>query len=165
MARNEEVTSLAPLKGCPKLRKLDLRGCQPDLYGLVADLQPSCPQLADVESVAVEGLVLDLQPSMPPGVQKSAVHSLSVTVSINEQTILAAIPHLVLLLEQHASAGIQHAAANALCILSDHRVVYQDAIIDAGAISPLVQLAGPQTPARLQGAAKAAFRSLMRGVQ
>ncbi|KAG1657786.1 hypothetical protein FOA52_012864 [Chlamydomonas sp. UWO 241] len=46
MARSV-VMSLAPLKACTRLRKLDLRGCHSDeLYDQVEDLRLTCTQLA-----------------------------------------------------------------------------------------------------------------------
>jgi hypothetical protein len=73
MARNFQFISLAPLKALPKLRKLDLRGCQPVLLSQVADLQLSaCPHLAHPSTVELEGLVQELQPNVPPGIQQEA---------------------------------------------------------------------------------------------
>jgi hypothetical protein len=78
---SDQVTSLAPLKACPLLRKLDLRGCLPPLHDQVEDLQLACTldlDLADPSSVVLglgltlHTLVNELQPSMSPVAQCAA---------------------------------------------------------------------------------------------
>jgi hypothetical protein len=77
IAWHSQVTSLAPLKACPRLCKLDLRGCRSTLQDQVADLQRvACTQLADPKTVEIEGVVLDLQPGMPLWVQQAAAREL-----------------------------------------------------------------------------------------
>jgi hypothetical protein len=46
MADNEQIYSLAPLKACTRLLKLDLRGCNCELRDQVADLRLACTQMA-----------------------------------------------------------------------------------------------------------------------
>ncbi|KAG1680181.1 hypothetical protein FOA52_000294 [Chlamydomonas sp. UWO 241] len=77
LAGSGAVTSLAPLKACLSLRKLDLRGCNPELHNQVDDLQLTCTQLADPASVELEGLVHELQPSMTPDIRTAALEELA----------------------------------------------------------------------------------------
>jgi hypothetical protein len=105
------VVSLAPLKACPGLRKLDLRGSMFDLDEQVEDLLlPTCMQLADPASVELEGVMHELLPSMPPGVRESAAYALA-NVSAEggpeaQAAIVAAgaIPALVQMLGSESSA-------------------------------------------------------------
>jgi hypothetical protein len=119
MARNFQVTSLAPLKACPRLRKLDIRSCRHTLQDQVEDLRLSCKHLADPKTVEIEGLVLDLQPDMPPGAQAAAAGALSDLASTNKQTKTAiantgAIPLLVQLRALHHPAHVREAARRTL---------------------------------------------------
>ncbi|KAG1674218.1 hypothetical protein FOA52_013838 [Chlamydomonas sp. UWO 241] len=71
------IESLAPLKACPRLRKLDLRDTMIDLEEQVEDLRLTCTQLAHPSSVKPKGLVHELQPSMPPSVREHAAYALA----------------------------------------------------------------------------------------
>ena len=102
MAGNFQVTSLAPLNACFKLRKLDLRGSQPVLHDQVEDLRLACTQLADPSSVVLEGLVHELQPSRP-GTPWLSAYTLCSRAGYGAQhqsaiTAAGAIPLLVRLL-------------------------------------------------------------------
>ncbi|KAG1672446.1 hypothetical protein FOA52_013232 [Chlamydomonas sp. UWO 241] len=172
MAGCEFVESLAPLKACTKLRKLDLRGCYDELYGEVEDLQQTCTQLADPSSVAVEGLVHELRPNIPSWRQTAAIDGL--LAMIDEEgapyadedeapyaddapaaiATAAAIPPLVLLLGGDASPDVQAAASDVLGYLATRRAENKAAIAAAGAIPPLVQLLqGPTSSAGVMQAA------------
>jgi hypothetical protein len=104
------ITSLAPLKACTRLRKLDLHGCF-QLRNQVEDLRLACTQLADPASVKIEGLVHDLQPSITPGMQGSAAHTLEFMSRVGGLEAKAAIaaagaiPALVHLLASDSPAG------------------------------------------------------------
>jgi hypothetical protein len=76
MAGCTSVMSVAPLKACTRLRKLDLSGCDSELRNQVQDLRLACSQMADPASVELEGLVHELQPSIPPGMQADAANAL-----------------------------------------------------------------------------------------
>jgi hypothetical protein len=67
------VRSLAPLRGCNKLRKLDVRGCHWMVVCGVADLQLICTQLANRASVELEGQVHELSSRMPAALQQRAM--------------------------------------------------------------------------------------------
>ncbi|KAG1661155.1 hypothetical protein FOA52_002530 [Chlamydomonas sp. UWO 241] len=106
---NLRITTLAPLKACPKLCKLDLRGCRRVLRDQVEDPQRvSCLQLAHPASVELEGLAHQLQPSMPPGVQAGAARALGVRAITDQDkadvAAAGAIPPLVQLLGQYSPA-------------------------------------------------------------
>ncbi|KAG1656410.1 hypothetical protein FOA52_009388 [Chlamydomonas sp. UWO 241] len=64
IADNQQILSLAPLKACTSLRKLDLHGCGGKLYDQVEGLRETCTQLADPSSVKLEGLAQRLQPNL-----------------------------------------------------------------------------------------------------
>ncbi|KAG1655971.1 hypothetical protein FOA52_009398 [Chlamydomonas sp. UWO 241] len=177
MADNAHVTSLVPLKACPKLRKLDLRGCNPVLRAQVADLRlSSCPELADTDLVVLEGLVNELQRSMPPGVQKAAVCFLrrctdaervsGDVMPLSWAAIAAAhgaIPSLVQLLGPESSSDLQVEVARALCNLAKDGAQMQADIVAAGAIPPLVQLLGRGISADVQHEAARALWKLAAG--
>ncbi|KAG1656433.1 hypothetical protein FOA52_006975 [Chlamydomonas sp. UWO 241] len=145
MAASYDV-SLAPLKACTKLRKLDLRGCKGlDLQEL-EDLRLACTKLEDPTSVELEGLVHDLQPKMSPNARAGASKILADACherGLEAQTAIAAagaIPALVQLLGPVSSADVQTAAAGALGHLAAGHAQNQAAISAAGAIPALVAL-------------------------
>jgi hypothetical protein len=118
MAKSYGGLSLAPLAACPRLRKLDLRGCSSALINQVEGLQLTCTQLADPQSVVFEGLVHELQPFMPPSTQQLAADTLGTSAASsarNQAAIVAAraVPALQLLLESD-SLYVRVAATGAL---------------------------------------------------
>jgi hypothetical protein len=122
MAGVGQVASLAPLKACPRLRKLDLRDCRSVPRDQVADLQLSCTHLLDPSTVEIEGTVLELRLNMPPNVQANAARAL-VRLAANKPQgrtdigAAGAIPLLVQLRGQSSSPDVCSAAAEALLIL------------------------------------------------
>jgi hypothetical protein len=166
MAGNDQIDSLAALKACTKLRKLDLRFCDFD-SDHVEDVQLACPLLADPESVEIEGLVHDLQPNIPAGIQEATARE--VVDKIHEgglaaQTAIAAacaVPALVqLLLDPDSSSGIKTEAAGALGSLAKEHSQNAAAITAAGGIPALERLRGHEFPADVQAAAASALRNL-----
>ncbi|KAG1675160.1 hypothetical protein FOA52_003383 [Chlamydomonas sp. UWO 241] len=121
LARNAGIRSLSPLKACPRLRKLDLRGCLPALNAQVQDLRLSCTQLAAPLSVEIVGLVHELQPSIPHDMQEGAADALA-RMMMQEERLAAqdaiaaagAIPALVQLLASDSTAEGKAAAADTL---------------------------------------------------
>jgi hypothetical protein len=140
MADDVRVQSLAPLKACPRLRKLDLRDCHPVLAAQVHDLQVACTQLVDPSSVKVEGLVHELQPGIPPDMQAYAAERLAQSDAA-QAAAAGAFPALVALLGPGtgSSPNVQDFAAIALQNLAAS-AEHDDAIAAAGAIPPLVLL-------------------------
>ncbi|KAG1666698.1 hypothetical protein FOA52_013610 [Chlamydomonas sp. UWO 241] len=173
MAGSFLVTSLEPLTACPRLRRLDLRGCRPSLHDQVEDLQLACTQLADPSSVELEGLVHDLQPSMMHFTQERAarrLRDLANSSAQNQSAIAAAgaIPPLVRILCCRRYAGdtmvvtVLCAAAGALGCLAESHAQIQATIAAAqnqATIPRLVQLLGPQSLPFHEAAARA-LRSL-----
>jgi hypothetical protein len=112
--------TLAPLKACKRLAKLDIRGGWFVLHEEFEDLHLVCNQLADPQSVELEGRVHDMHPSIPPDMQWRAARHLA-TMSqeggFEVQTAIAdagAIPKLVQLLGPEFSADVQRESADAL---------------------------------------------------
>jgi hypothetical protein len=146
MADNEQIDSLAPLKACTRLRKLDLHGCEVVLYDQVQDLRLACTQLADPASVEIEGLVHELQPRVPTYMQASAANALDDMSQEGGHEARAAIaaagaiPALVQLLASD-SPEVQVTTTSALSSLA-RGPPQQSAIAAAGAIPLLVQLLG-----------------------
>jgi hypothetical protein len=162
MGDNFQIASLAPLKACTRLRKLDLRDCNSDLHNQMQDLRLACTQLADPASVKIEGLVHNLQPSIPTHMQRGAadaLYSMSREGGHEARAAIAAagaIPALVQLLRPGPGpvallSFVQRAAANVLCNLAAEHTPNQSAIAAAGAVPLLVQLQG-----RLDGSVRAA---------
>jgi HEAT repeat protein len=149
MADNgRSVKSLAPLKACTRLRKLDLSDCHDELRDQVADLRLACTQLADLASVEVEGLVHDLQPNMSPDMLTNAADVLRDMSNAGGHEAKAAIaaagaiPALVHLLASD-SPEVRAYVAQALGSLARGHPQSQAAIAAAGAIPGLVQLLRP----------------------
>jgi hypothetical protein len=168
MADNEQIDSLAPLKACTRLRKLDLRDCYYELRDQVADLRLACTQLADPASVMIVGLVHELQPSIPPVMQACAAYSLRDMIEggIEARISIAAagaIPALVQLLRPGPlgtmQAHVHAAAASALSSLAADHTPNQSAISAAGAVPLLVQLQG-STDVRVRANATLALQHL-----
>ncbi|KAG1680185.1 hypothetical protein FOA52_000298 [Chlamydomonas sp. UWO 241] len=165
LAGSGAVTNLAPLKACLSLRKLDLRGCNPELHSQVDDLQLTCTQLANPASVELEGLVHELQPNMKPDIRTAALEELADIAEegrpLQEFVSAGAIPAVVRLLGPESTADMQSAAANVLQILaSGHGDQVQTAIAVAGAIPDLVWLLEPRSCADVQEAAARALSEL-----
>jgi hypothetical protein len=168
MAGSRSVKSLAPLKACTRIRKLDLRACDPELRNQVEDLRLACTQLADPASVKIEGLVHDLQPSIPPYMQANAATALMDVSHAGgheaKDAIAAAgtIPALVQLLASDSPA-VRRQAAWALSHLARGHAQSQAANAASGAIPALVQLLRPQSGAGVQEESANALRDLAAG--
>ncbi|KAG1670666.1 hypothetical protein FOA52_010941 [Chlamydomonas sp. UWO 241] len=164
------VRSLAPLKACTKLCKLDLRDCHYELYDQAEDPQLTCTQLAAPSSVELAGLVHTLQPNMPPDMQKDAAEVLAYMIDDEDVeaaleardaiTAAGAILAQVQLLGPDCSTDVQAAAARVLHKLADDHAQNQPAISAAGAIPALVQMLGPDCSAEVQEEAASALATL-----
>ncbi|KAG1677658.1 hypothetical protein FOA52_010441 [Chlamydomonas sp. UWO 241] len=166
LARSCGAVSLAPLRACTRLRKLDFCGCSVQLHDQVEDLRQACTQLAPLSSVRLEGLVHEMQPSIPPNMQARAACALadmSYEGGPEVQDAIAAvcaIPDLVKLLGPESSTDIQAAAADVLFDLSMNHALNQVAIVTAGAIPALMRLLAPESSAAMQQAAAAVLSHL-----
>jgi hypothetical protein len=170
MAGDVQVRSLASLKACTTLRKLDLRGFLPALNSQVEDLQLSCSHLAAPQSVELEGLVHELQRSIPPHMQEDAVLALGSMIQQEAQATIAevqdaiasagAIPALVLLLGSGSTADVRAEAAGVLSDLAVKNAQQKSAIANAGAIPALVHLLQPESSSEMQEAAALALSHL-----
>ncbi|KAG1653894.1 hypothetical protein FOA52_013777 [Chlamydomonas sp. UWO 241] len=159
---SDSVVSLAPLKACNSLRKLDLRGRRSALHNQVEDLRLVCPQLADPASVEVEGLVHDLQRNMSPNTQCRAAYALSGLGSViyNKAAIAAdAIPALVQL-RRGSSSSIWFYAVVVLCQLAHNHAENQAACVAAGAVPAVRLLLGRNTPTHVWATAEEALHIL-----
>ncbi|KAG1665292.1 hypothetical protein FOA52_015869 [Chlamydomonas sp. UWO 241] len=129
MAENAAVASLAPLKVCHRLRKLDLRDCHYALRDHVEDLRPA----------GGPGISRDRRPgarappkhSIPPNIQDKAAI-----------TAAGAIPALVLLLGPDSAEAVKVTAAGTLRNLAANHAQNRVAVTAAGAVPALVLLLG-----------------------
>ncbi|KAG1672441.1 hypothetical protein FOA52_013227 [Chlamydomonas sp. UWO 241] len=165
MAGCKYVNSLAPLKACIKLCKLDIRGCdfapedvedlQPDE---VEELQQTCTQLADPSSVELKGLVHELRPNIPRWHQTAAITVLRDMIDEEPDEAQAAIATadliLVLPLGGDSAPDVQATTSDALAYLATRSADIQSVIAAAGDIPRLVQLLqGLNSSADVQAAA------------